>query len=121
MLEHEKKNEEMIKALKQQQEDSQDYSKSRQQSLSELKNELKEHEKPQLPTVGRIIHYYHGEDKYTNGHNGIEFYPAIVVQTWGSLIANICVFKLDGAIVRWSINHKSEISSLEYWEWPPKA
>lgn len=115
MSEHEKKNDPSNKA---------DKAYGTSVPIEQYENKLKkmeEHLKPQLPTVGRIIHYYHGEDKYTNGHNGIEFYPAIVVQTWGGLIANICVFKLDGAIVRWSINHKSEISSPEYWEWPPKA
>jgi hypothetical protein len=71
------------------------------------------------PSVGRIVHYYHeGGIIHTNG---AEFLPAIVLQTFGGLVANLTVFIPGqvGPCTVWSAHHESEkLGGSGYWVWP---
>lgn len=90
----------------------------------------------QLPTVGRIVHYYPGttdtqlSDKNgTYNNNGADVLPAIVLQTFGYSTANLLVFctNTDTHLARrYSVPHKTELHATldskiqqAHWEWPP--
>jgi len=76
-----------------------------------------------LPSVGRIVHYYpNGADPITS-NNGAEFVPAIVVQEFGGLLANLSVFPMNPDatnVLRYSVQHKSMPvhTGQAYWDWP---
>lgn len=76
-----------------------------------------------LPTCGRVVHYYPAESDIICRSNGAEFLPAIVIQAFGILHANIQVFTMSfdaHSVLRYSVNHKSEaLPGQPYWEWPP--
>ena len=89
----------------------------------------------QKPTVGRIVHYLHGNQE--GYQNGAEFSPAIVLQVWGDAdkpCLNLGVF-LAGGEYRWrtSVVHEDnryrapapEIGKEDIvgsaWRWPPRA
>jgi len=75
-----------------------------------------------LPTCGRIVHYYPADNDVVCRANGVEFIPAIVIQSFGILHANILVFTMNQdarEVLRYSVNHKSEaLPGQSYWEWP---
>lgn len=86
----------------------------------------------QLPTCGRIVHFYPNGNDSVCGANGAEFVPAIVVQHWSGLIANLSVFPMNTDatnVLRYSVHHKSEAIIVNedgsktqvygtYWDWP---
>lgn len=76
-----------------------------------------------LPTCGRIVHYYPSENDPICRANGAEFVPAFVIQAFGILHANLQVFTMSSdapQVLRYSVNHKSEAPPRSpYWEWPP--
>lgn len=75
-----------------------------------------------IPTPGRVVHYFHNGNDEVTAKNNVEFVPAIVVQSFGSLLANIQVFTMNGDapnVLRYSVRHKSEAGeSGTYWEYP---
>lgn len=86
--------------------------------------------KIQIPTVGRIVHFYPiGEvEKSITGANNAEKIPAIIIQAWGYLTANMQVFTMNSDavnVLRYSVYHISEVPKndngepiVSYWEWP---
>ena len=86
----------------------------------------------QSPTCGRIVHFFpkHENDKIC-AWNGAEKVPAIVVQSWGNLSANLSVFPMNPDatnVLRYSVMHASEVHRDEegiptgsYWDWPEKV
>lgn len=86
--------------------------------------------KPQLPTAGRIVHFYPvGEnEKAITGANNAEKVPAIIIQAWGYLTANMQVFTMNPDalnVLRYSVYHISEVPkddegnpTVSYWDWP---
>ena len=87
----------------------------------------------QKPSCGRIVHFFHNDADV--GHhcaaNSADRVPAIVVQAWGGLVANLSVFPMnqDGTnVLRYSVNHKSEAPqdasgnpTGTYWDWPERG
>ncbi len=79
------------------------------------KNNSPENTSPQiaLPTVGRIVLYYHVQD-------GPKGYPAIVVETvdGSHTIITMHAFLPDGTRLVAGVRHKSANEPLlEYWDW----
>lgn len=82
----------------------------------------------QMPSVGRIIHFFPQQNDWHARSNYANFIPAIVVQCWGDDNVNLRIFPVveegDEILIRWSVPHKSKkISEAEdqaYWEWPPR-
>ncbi len=86
----------------------------------------------QSPTCGRIVHFFpkHENDKIC-AFNNAEKVPAIVVQSWGHLSANLSVFPMNPDatnVLRYSVPHKSEAKVDElgyyessYWDWPARV
>ena len=83
----------------------------------------------QIPTCGRIVHYYpNGGDAHCSA-NTANVVPAMVVQTFGTAI-NLSVFPMNTDatnVLRYSVLHKSNlktnedgtpVSGLAYWDWP---
>jgi hypothetical protein len=79
-------------------------------------------EQIQLPTVGRIVHFYPGKEDVEFNRNGAEYFPAIVTQVWGGLIANLNVFTpTNGVIPYLSVFHLSEAGTADpqrFWMYP---
>lgn len=86
----------------------------------------------QSPSCGRIVHFFpHQEKDKLCAWNGATFVPAIVVQAWGNLGANLSVFPMNPDatnVLRYSISHISEVSRDEqdvptqsYWAWPERV
>jgi len=76
---------------------------------------------PKLPTAGRIVHYFHNGADDLAAVNGADLFPAMVIQSWGTYLANIRVSTYsDGpALLRSSVPHKSEaVEGQPYWDWP---
>lgn len=86
----------------------------------------------QSPTCGRIVHFFpkHENDKIC-AFNNAEKVPAIVVQEFGNLSANLSVFPMNPDatnVLRFSVPHKSKVQCdpegntlSSYWEWPAKV
>lgn len=92
----------------------------------------------QTPTIGRIVHYYPGTSDPTLSdregswnNNGAKVLPAIILQAFSPVLANLMVFTANGDAVvvrRYSVQEKSAIlpygdfqdgQEPSYWEWPP--
>lgn len=94
-------------------------------------------EKPQTPTVGRIVHFYPGtgEGSYKLP-NGMDFAPAIISQVCSEEHINLTVFVMARpdqglpypSMNAWSIVHESYKQSYPdsdyegpYWVYPPRV
>lgn len=81
----------------------------------------------QLPTVGRIVHFYPNdwakENTFSKLLNNAPFLPAIVTQTFGGTTANLAVITpFHGIVGQGSIPHKVDTAETNsYWVWPPRA
>lgn len=86
----------------------------------------------QSPTCGRIVHFFpHPKNDALCAWNSAEMVPAIVVQSWGNLSANLSVFPMNPDatnVLRYSVLHESEVARDEagnptasYWAWPPRV
>lgn len=82
----------------------------------------------QIPTVGRIVHFFpNGNDAHCAA-NRAEFVPAMVIQSFaGSATLNLGVFAMNGdgpLVLRYSVVHRSVAESSEgtfaFWDWPEK-
>lgn len=76
----------------------------------------------QKPTAGRTVHYFTNED-VAAGANNAEIVPAVVVQSFGGLTANLVLFTMNTeqpVMQRFSVLHKSEANTegVPYWDWP---
>lgn len=77
------------------------------------------------PSVGSPVLYYPGKNPVNALPNGMEKAPAIVVQTFGSLGANLKIFLAEtdpnkkDILQKWSVPHKSERGNDEvhYWDY----
>lgn len=100
--------------------------------------ETQEKPKVQIPTVGRIVHFYpgSGEGAYKLP-NGMDFAPAIVSQVCTPEHTNLTVFVMArpdqglpySSMNAWSITHLDLLepgnflpnSHPAYWVYPPKV
>ena len=81
----------------------------------------------QLPTVGRIVHFYPNdwakENIFPGSLNGATFLPAIITQSFGGTTANLAVITpFYGIVGQGSIPHKTDTAETNsYWVWPPRS
>lgn len=79
----------------------------------------------QKPSVGRIVHFFPGDNPENALPNNMEFAPAIITQCWGGDIANMTIFVAShNEEVRkgWSVHHKDALQQegSPYWVWPSR-
>jgi len=78
----------------------------------------------QLPTVGRIVHYY--QDDSAAKINGTRMHPAIITRVWGPSCVNLMVF-FDGAapgpVTSVCRNEcpPDTLNTSSHWDWPSRA
>lgn len=83
-------------------------------------------DKVNIPTCGRIVHYFPVNDQLAKTNNA-EKLPAIVVQSWESPSVNLSVHTASQdapVVLRFSVPHISAAATSEgkiiqdYWDWP---
>lgn len=78
-----------------------------------------------IPTVGRQVHFFHGDNEKHTANNGCKVLPATVVQPFSGLTANLAVLCMNGdgpVVLRYSVSHKSvAVKGNSYWDWPERT
>jgi hypothetical protein len=76
----------------------------------------------QLPTVGRIVHYFPHANEFTG--NDSSPVPAVIVRVWSDVCVNLKVFT-DGPLDIWKTSICKKPDGLldnvtGFWDWPQK-
>jgi len=77
-----------------------------------------------IPTPGRMENYFPNQGDETAAKNNAKCLPAIVIQSFDSMLLNLQVFTMNSDapnVLRFSVHHKSNAPSgngLSYWDWP---
>lgn len=82
----------------------------------------------QMPSIGRIVHFYDESLRATGDKNGVNLngqgagpYPAIVIQGFDGPYVNLLVHAYGSDWREGSVGEKSETNNSRYWVWPPRV